>query len=574
MWVEEQRKGFWRRHRLLMWSLVTTGGVLAAVGITLAVLARHLEPFLRAQIVAELEARFHTRVELDSFHVSVREGQEAMWGIWAEGRGLRIWPPQRKRGNVALETAVNSVPLIELNEFSFHVPINYRETQRLRIPEIRLIGLKIVVPPKPERDKKTGIEAAMGRPANAGGAGILQSVEVERVLCQGAELELETADPTKLPLTFEIEKIALKHISAAKPMDFEAVLTNAKPKGLIQSDGSFGPWVVDDPGETAVKGKYRFERANLGEFNGIAGTLSSNGTYGGTLRNLTVAGDADVPDFRLTRFGTVMALDTQFKARVNGTDGDTYLDQVDAQLGQSKFQLQGKIVRVRMDASGRELPASLQTGQERTAIGHLIEMNVEVPAARVEDFVKLVSKNGTPLMTGDIAVRAALSIPPGQQPVPQRIKLRGQFTLADARFTDVKVQEKIEDLSLRGQGKPGAVKDTDPNSVAAEMQGSFQMANGTIALPDLKYTMPGVEISMAGTYGLDGTLHFDGIARMRATVSQMVGGWKGWLLKPADRLFKKSGAGTEVPITVRGTRAKPQFSVDLGKLGTHAERPR
>lgn len=572
--MEERRKGFWRRHRLLMWSLVTTGGVLAAVGITLAVLARHLEPFLRAQIVAELEARFHTRVELDSFHVSVREGQEAMWGIWAEGRGLRIWPPQQKRGNVALETAVNSVPLIELTEFSFHVPIKYRETQRLRIPEIRLTGLKIVVPPKPERDKKTGIEAAMGRQENAGGAGILQSVEVERVVCQRAELELETADPTKLPLTFEIEKITLKHLSATKPMDFEAVLTNAKPKGLIRSDGSFGPWVVDDPGETAVKGKYRFEHANLGEFNGIAGTLSSTGTYNGTLRDLAVAGDADVPDFKLTRFGTAMALETQFKARVNGTDGDTYLDQVDAQLGQSKFQLQGKIVRVRMDASGKELPASLQTGQERTAIGHLVEMNVEVPAARVEDFVKLVSKNGNPLMTGDIAVRAALSIPPGQQPVPQRIKLRGQFTLADARFTDEKVQEKIEDLSLRGQGKPGAVKDTDPNSVAAQMQGSFQMANGTITLPDLKYTVPGVEISMAGTYELDGTLHFDGTARMQATVSQMVGGWKGWLLKPADKLFERGGAGTQVPITVRGTRANPQFSVDLGRLGTHAERPR
>lgn len=572
--MEERRSGFWRRHRLLMWSLVTTGGVLAAVGITLAVLARHLEPFLRAQIVAELEERFHTRVELDHFHVQVREGQEAMWGIWAEGRGLRIWPPQVKRGNMALETAINSVPLIELDEFSFHVPLKYRETQALRIPEIRLSGLKIVVPPKPERDNKTGIGAAVGRPANADEAGILHGMVVERVVCQHAELELETADPTKLPLTFEIEKITLKHLSAAKPMEFEAVLTNAKPKGLIRSDGSFGPWEVDDPGATAVKGNYRFERANLGEFNGIAGTLTSNGTYDGSLRNLAVAGDANLPDFKLTQFGTPMVLDTHFKARVNGTDGDTYLDEVDAQLGQAKFQLKGKVVRVRTDAKGRELPASLQTGPERTAIGHLVEMRVDVPTTRVEDFLKLVSKSGTPLMTGDVAVRAALRIPPGPQPVPQRMTLQGQFTLAEARFTNEKVQERVEDLSLRGQGKPGDVKGTDPNSVAAKMQGNFQMANGTIALPDLKYTLPGVEVGLKGTYALNGALHFDGTARMQATVSQMMGGWKGWLLKPVDRLFEKSGAGTQVPITVRGTRQNPQFSVDLGKLGTHAARPK
>jgi len=37
---------------------------------------------------------------------------------------------------------------------------------------------------------------------------------------------------------------------------------------------------------------------------------------------------------------------------------------------------------------------------------------------------------------------------------------------------------------------------------------------------------------------------------MEATVSKMVGGWKGLLLKPADRFFKKNGAGTEVPSTL------------------------
>ncbi|MFZ0395153.1 MAG: hypothetical protein WBX09_01260 [Terracidiphilus sp.] len=573
MKLEERRSPFWRRRRALMVSLVTAGLVLAAVGVILAVLARHLEPFLRAQIVAELEVRFHTRVELDQFHVSVREGQEAMWGIWAEGRGLRIWPPQRKGWNPALE-AVNSVPLIELNEFSFHVPLKYKETRTLRIPEVRLAGLKIVLPPKTEPYEKTEIEAAMGpRAVNAGNTGVLENVVVEQVVCQGAELELVMADPAKLPLIFEIQTIALTHLVAGKPMDFDAVLTNPKPRGLIRTQGSFGPWIVDDPGASALKGKYRFEKANLGEFKGIAGTLSSTGTYDGTLRDIAVTGAADVPNFSLTKFGTSMELETDFKARVNGTDGDTDLDEVDARLGQSRFRLTGKVVRVRMDANGKEVLASAWTGAEQTGIGHLIDMKVDVPATKVEDFLKLVSKSGTPLMTGEVAAHAVLEIPPGKQPVPHRMKLDGQFKLDNARFTNEKVQQRIEDLSLRGQGKPGAIADTAPASVAATMQGSFQMANGAVDLPDLKYTLPGVKISLNGTYGPDGSLHFDGTARIEATVSQMVGGWKGFLLKPADRFFKKDGAGTLVPITVRGTRDHPDFGLDLGKMGTQAQRP-
>lgn len=574
--MEEERRSWWRRRRVWIWVLVSAAVVLTAVGVTLARLARHVEPYLRAQIVAGLAARFHTRVELDSFHVHVREGQEARFGVWAEGRGLRIWPPQKTGGAHALETAVNSVPLISLDEFSFHVPLRYRQTQALRIAEVRLAGLKIDVPPKPEREKGTGIESAMERPAapasGSNGAGYLERMTVDRVVCQNAVLVLETDKPGKLPLEFDIEKMTLKHLAAGKPMDFEAVLTNAKPKGLIHTEGSFGPWAMEDPGESPVNGTYKFEKANLGDFNGIAGTLSSTGSYDGTLREMAVTGKADVPDFALTKYGTAMELDTDFKARVDGTDGDTYLDEVDATLGKSKFKLQGKVVQVRVDGEGKAILENAVSKVTPAGTGRLIEMNVDVPAVRAEDFLRLVNKSGTALMTGDLWTHAAMEIPPGKEPVTDRIRLNGQFKLSDARFTNEKFQARVEDLSLRGQGKPGALKNTDPKTIASTMEGTFHVADGVVTLPDLKYTVPGAEISLAGTYAMSGELHFDGTARMDATVSQMVGGWKGVLLKPADRFFKKDGAGTQVPIRVRGTRDAPDFGVELGKMGTHPEK--
>jgi len=121
-------------------------------------------------------------------------------------------------------------------------------------------------------------------------------------------------------------------------------------------------------------------------------------------------------------------------------------------------------------------------------------------------------------------------------------------------------------LSLRGQGDPKAAKNAG-SDVRSAMQSDFQLSGEKVSLPNLKYTVPGAEIDLKGTYGIDGsTLDFVGTARTEAKVSQMVGGWKGLLLKPADRFFEKDGAGTLVPIHVNGTREDPKFGVDLKRM--------
>ena len=601
------RKPFWRRHRWLLWIGVAALVLLIGLIIAGTIAARHIEPYLRARIVDGLQQRFRTRVELDSFHVEVREGKQAMFGLWATGKGLRIWPPHKMGGDHPLETAVESLPLIDLQEFSFHVPLRWKTTQAPKIAEVRLKGLKIDVPPRSTRDRGTGLESAMDAEAKAAGGqkpdqqagqgNVLSTLVVQKVVCEHTELVLETDKPDKLPLTFDIEHLKLTHITAGDAMWFEAELTNAKPKGLIDTAGSFGPWVVDDPGQSPLKGKYSFQHANLGEFNGIGGMLSSQGTYDGTLRNIKVDGEATVPDFRLTAFGGTLPLHTNFDARVDGTDGDTYLDKVDAILGRSRFSTAGKIVRIKPGSAGQVGSAGRAGGDAKPAAGkaagtadvaqagsvapittvvpgHLIQLKVDVPHGDMADFMKLVSKNGTPMMTGTVETKSTLEIPPGKEPVNQRVKLNGYFKLDNARFTSDKVQKKVEDLSYHGLGKPDEMKHADPDSVTSQMQGSFQVANGVITLPDLQYQVPGAEIRLHGTYALSGELHMDGTARMQATVSQIVGGWKGFLLKPVDRFFKKEGAGTLVPIKVRGTRDAPDFGVNFGGSGgTHPEKP-
>lgn len=164
-------------------------------------------------------------------------------------------------------------------------------------------------------------------------------------------------------------------------------------------------------------------------------------------------------------------------------------------------------------------------------------------------------------------MKTTLDVPPGTAPVSDRLQLKGHFLLANAQFTNNNMQNHIEELSMRGQGRPQDAKSPAAAGVRSTMQGDFQMAGGVITLPDLKYTVPGAEIDLKGTYGVKGGgLNFRGTAKMQATISKMVGGWKGLLLTPLNRFFEKGGSGTVVPVLIGGTRKQPQFRVDFGRV--------
>jgi hypothetical protein len=187
--------------------------------------------------------------------------------------------------------------------------------------------------------------------------------------------------------------------------------------------------------------------------------------------------------------------------------------------------------------------------------------------------MRLTSRSGKVLLTGGVGVKATLHIPPGKRPVHERMTLDGVFELEQAQFSSAKIQGRIAELSLRGQGRPREAKTVDAAGIRSQMRGSFHLASGVLTLPSLTYTVPGAEIHLRGTYGLEGgALDFAGTARMEATVSRMVGGWKGLLLKPADRIFKKDGAGTEVPIHIQGTREEPVFGIDFDRMKPGAEK--
>lgn len=559
MEIEKDTRSLFRRYRWLWWGGGLLLALISAFGIALGIIAHNAEPYLRARLVDSLSTHFHSRVELDSFHLRIGNTLRGEWGIWAQGHGLRIWPPANIAGVTVPEAAHPNQPLIQLAEFSFQAPLRYHSGVPLSISVVRVKGLEIHMPPHPHflRTQVPASAPAPNPPSTSAPVPIRFSIG--SVDCTDVTIVHESSKPGKLPMDIAISHVRVTHITPDKPMNFVADLTNPRPNGAIHTSGTFGPWIVEDPGESPVTGDYTFTHADLSNFRGIAGMLNSTGHYTGTLRNIEVDGDTDTPDFRLARSENTSDLRTHFHARVDGTNGDTWLDPVDATLGHSHIVARGQVVRV----------LAPQSAGPPHSIGHDIDLKIAVDRGRIEDFVRLATKDSTPLLTGDIVLDSSLHIPPGAAPVIERILMDGKFSLTGAQFSSPKVQDRIAELSLRGQGRPHDVHSTDSDSIVSAMESGFTVASGRVHLPNLDFTVPGADIQLKGAYGLEqGDLDFVGTARMQASVSKMVGGWKGLLLKPADRFFKgkDKDAGTEVPVHVDGTRQHPDFGVDLKQM--------
>lgn len=520
-----------RAVRVIVWIFFVLFLLAAGLVGVAAYYFHRAEPILRARVIETLSTRFDSRVELRNFDVSVLQGFEV------NGGGLKLYP-----NHLDMQQ-----PLFSVDKFSFRT--GWRDLFRtpMHVGLVRLSGLSINLPPKEQRHDIPKL--------NKGGSesGKIQ-ILVDELQIDNARLVLGTSKPGKVPLDFEISKLVMKSVGANQPMQFHAILTNPKPVGDIDSTGYFGPYNTLSPGDSPVRGKYSFSHADLGPFKGIAGILSSTGVYQGTLSNIVVDGETDTPDFRLDTANHPMPLHTKFHAIVDGMNGDTHLLPVDAMLGHSHIVASGDVERV------QGMP------------GHDIRLEVTVAPARIDDMLKLGVKTEPPVMTGDLTMHTKFHLPPGQGTVLDRLHLKGNFEITNVHFTSDKIQGKVDELSLRGQGKPKEVKENHPD-VASSMQGNFELGSQKITITDLDYRVPGAEVAMNGVYTLDGaTFNFHGVARMQAKVSEMVTGWKSWALKLADPLFMKHGAGTEVPIEITGTRSEPHFGVEMDKVFGHKDK--
>jgi hypothetical protein len=387
-------------------------------------------------------------------------------------------------------------------------------------------------------------------------------IAVDTIECADAKVVIETSKPGKKPLEFAISRLVLTDVGALKPFNYEAVLVNPRPVGNVRSTGHFGPWQDDNPRDTPLDGSYEFTHADLSSIHGISGILASTGRFAGTLGEIAVEGVTDTPDFRLDVSDHALALHTEFRAVVDGTTGDTRLDAVKARVGRSELTAMGAVIR--SDGVTRSVSTP----------GHTTDLHVVMEKGRIEDMLVLGLKANPTLMRGALKLKAHLLIPPGPVSVSRKMRLDGMFAIHGAEFNDAQMQQKVDALSMRAQGKPKLANARDAEVVASSISGRFSQADGVVQVSELNYQMPGAQVQMEGKVELVGsTFEFHGKVRTEATASQMTTGWKSLLLSPFDKLLKKNGAGLELPIKVTGGVTGTRSTYDLRLDFPHETRP-
>lgn len=534
--------------RAARWALAIVGGTLVLLTVLAAVGSR--TSVLRELVVDTLSDRLASDVELTAFSV------DTFPTVRIAGEGLIVRHHGRR----------DVPPLVRIRSFRIEGGIVGLLTRPRRFSLMRLDGLEIAIPPggvkgavdQGRRAPGTEAPAPVSTPSaptqptaeSADGPREPRSpIVIEKLLADDATLTIVPRKAGKEPKVFAIHRLELDSVGVAERMPFKAQLTNPVPRGFIDTSGTFGPWQRGEPGATTLDGKYVFAHADLSTIKGIAGMLDSTGEFAGELQRIAVKGETATKDFRLGDDGNPVPLTTTFAAVVDGTDGDTYLDSVDARLATTPIAAKGAIAGT--------------PGVK----GRTIAIDATIDGGRIEDLLRLAVKSTEPLMTGAVGLTTTMTIPPGDRDVVEKLELDGRFDLDSAKFTDPDVRSKLAGMSHRARGRD---PDARPENVVSDLQGRFRLRGGVLRLSGLTFAIPGATVNLDGTYGLRSEqIEFDGTLRMQATISEAAGGGiKSMLLKAIDPLFRKGKAGAVVPIKVRGTREQPKFGVDVMKAIT------
>ncbi len=519
------------------WVLVAIGIVLVLAVVAGALLKIYAEPILRQRAEDMLSSRFHSEVEIQEFHIT-------------------LFPMLRLAGSgvsVRLHGRRDVPPLISVHDFSASTSFWSIFRKPWHINKIALKGLTIQIPPREMRQGKLFPMSSSGRkPKDV-------QVHIDELISDQAELDILSGKPDKSPHQFLIHNLVMRDLGPGHGAPFEANLTNATPPGEIHVKGNFGPWQADDPRTTPLGASYTFKDADLSVFKGIAGILSSTGSFKGVLESMEVEGETTTPDFTVDTGGNPVMLKTEFSATVDGTNGDTMLHPVTAHIGNTTLVCTGGVVGP----------------TDKNLHGKQVILDIVAKNGRIEDLLRLAVKGDKPPISGPMQLTTKFDLPPAdprtKEKVMDRLRLNGRFSIDQGRFSDPKVREKIEDLSRRGQGHP---KDEDVGDSLTALRSNFSLNDALIGLTRLSFSVTGANVQLDGTYGIRSEeLEFHGKLHLQAKPSQAVTGVKSWLLKPFDPFFRKNGV-TEIPIKVTGKRSDPSFGLDFGHKSGEREKPK
>ena len=498
------------------------GALIAISGVGIAITLRQLEPRLREWIKTSLSESLQSQIELGAVHLN-------FYPLTLTAHDLVV----RHRGRTDIP------PLIVVS--SFTVTLEPMHLWSSTVEHVSVDGMEVHIPPK---DDSTG-KRPIPRPPRAQGGSGSGRLLIRKLTATNTRLMIIPKTHGKNPKVWDIYELEMTDLGAGAPSPFRAALINPIPYGKIDASGRFGPWDTDAPGASGVEGEYTFA-ADLGTIKGLQGEVNVIGAMTGVLEQIATRGETRTPNFRLTALdGASLPLTTTYEALVDGTKGDVELTRVDIMLGKSPLHARGVIEGT------------------HGVKGKRVVLNMTSTGANLAELLQLASRAQPPMALGTVTIDAAFDLPQGDADVLERLALEGSVRADRLRFADQGVQEKIDTLSRRGQGRPA---DASIDNVASQLTSKFGLARGVLTYRGLSFNVPGAAIKLDGTHHLEQkTLSLHGEVLLNASASNTLTGFKRWLVKPLDPLFRRNGAGTRLVIRVEGTQDQPKIDLELGK---------
>ena len=209
--------------------LLIIGCVLVIFGIAAAIFINvRLGPILKVRVEKLLADRFSSGVVIDHLDFTLFPAGVTVTGITLRHHHRTDVPPLITIHRVTAET-----DLLALIFGAKH-----------DVKLVRLEGLQIRMKSGGSQNQQSGgEEQATQKPS--GGDGDHFPFVIREVIADGTLLQILPKQEGNEPLEFDIKKLTLRSVGVNEPMAFVATLTNPKPPGAIQTDGSFGPWQKD-----------------------------------------------------------------------------------------------------------------------------------------------------------------------------------------------------------------------------------------------------------------------------------------------------------------------------------------
>ncbi len=429
----------------------------------------------------------------------------------------------------------NKPPIIQIDTLTLQGSYLGLITAQDRLSLVKMVHMHVTVPPAEVHGKPDPL-----MPLNHTNSSV-KTLRIDKIVADGAVLDF-FREGSSQPYRITIDKLAAYDVRNNSAISYKTILTNALPPGKIHSTGVFGPWQPNHPEETPVGGSYTVQDMNLAAFKELSGTVQAQGSLDGKLGELITKGTVNVAKFHVVDTGHTRDITATYQARVDGRNGDTTLDDVQADFDHSSLQVNGTITSEK-DRKGRKISLDLFCGK-----------------GRIEDVLDLFIGAKQSPMLGAMTMKAHVDVPPGEGTLLKRMRMSGDFGVDDGRFTNKATQADLNRLSDSADKK----NEADDQIALSELKGHGDIRNGVATLTNLSFAMQGATARMTGTYSLlnydidlHGHLYTDGKPWTATT------GMKSWMMRVITPFLKKKKSVRVVPFNITGNYQKTSVGLDF-----------